>query len=120
MPNASEAFKYILYADDTTLFNTIQISVGAPLDINNQLAKIFDWMAVNKLSLNVKKTKSVVFHAINKDIEELVPDLQLKKIAIERVENFNFLGLILNEHMFWKQHIDTIANKLTKFSGILK
>ena len=59
MPNASEAFKYILYADDTTLFNTIQISVGAPLDINNQLAKISDWLAVNKLSLNVKKTKFV-------------------------------------------------------------
>ena len=119
MPNASEAFKYILYADDTTLFNTIQISVGAPLDINNQLAKIFDWLAVNELSLNVKKTKFVVFHAINKDIEELVPDLQINNIAIERVENFNFLGLILNEHMFWKHHIDTIANKLTKFSGIL-
>ena len=119
MPNASEAFKSILYADDTTLFNTIQISVGAPLDINNQLAKIFDWLVVNKLSLNVKKTKFVVFHAINKDIEELVPDLQINNIAIERVENFNFLGLILNEHMLWKHHIDTIANKLTKFSGIL-
>ena len=119
MPNASEAFKYILYADDTTLFNTIQISVGAPLDINNQLVKIFDWLAVNKLSLNVKKKKIVVFHAINKDIEELVPDLKIDNIAIERVENFNFLGLILNEHMFWKHHIDTIANKLTKFSGIL-
>ena len=119
MPNASEAFKYILYADDTTLFNIIQISVGAPLDINNQLAKIFDWLSVNKLSLNVKKTKFVVFHAINKDIEELVPVLQINNIAIERVENFNFLGLILNEHMFWKHHIDTIANKLTKFSGIL-
>ena len=43
----SEAFKYILYADDTTLFNTIQISVGALLDINNQLAKISDRLAVN-------------------------------------------------------------------------
>ena len=88
MSNASEAFKYILYANDTTLFNTIQISVGASLDINNQLAKIFDGLAVNKLSLNVKKTKLVVFHAINKDIEELVPDLQINNIAIERVENF--------------------------------
>ena len=118
IPNASEAFKYILYADDTTLFNTIQISVGAPLDINSQLAKICDWLEFNKVSLNVKKTKFVVFHAINKDIEELVPELQINNIAIERVENFNFLGLIFNEHMFWKHHIDAIANKLTTFSGI--
>ena len=87
--------------------------------MNNQLAKISDWLAVNKLSLNVKKTKFVVFHAINKDIEELIPELQINNIAIERVENFNFLGLIFNEHMFWKHHIDVIANKLARFSGIL-
>ena len=93
--NASEAFEYISYADDTTLFNTIQISVGALLDINNQLAKISDWLAVNKLSLNVKKTKFIVFHAINKDIAELSPELQINNIAIKRVENFNFLELIL-------------------------
>ena len=91
----------------------------APLDINNQLAKISDWPAVNKLSINVKKTKFVVFHAINKDIEELVPELQINNIAIERVENFNFLGLIFNEHMFWKHPIDIIANKLIRFPGIL-
>ena len=40
-------------------------------------------------------------------------------IIIERVQNFNFLGLLFNEHMFWKPHIDIIANKLMKFSGIL-
>ena len=44
---------------------------------------------------------------------------QINNIAIERVENFNFLGLIFNEHMFWKHHIDVIANKLIRFSGIL-
>ena len=43
-------------------------------------------MAVNKLSLNVRKIKFVVFHAINKDIEELVPELQINSIAIERVK----------------------------------
>ena len=101
IPNASEAFKYILYADDTTLFNTIQISVGAPL-VNNQLAKISDRLVVNKLSLNVKKTKFVVFHAINKDIEELVPELQINNIAIERVENFNFL--VLRVRGVWNKH----------------
>ena len=119
IPNASEAFKYISYADDTTLFNTIQIAVGAPLDINNQLAKIADWLVVNKLSLNIKKTKFVAFHTINNDIQELVPALQINHIAIERVENCNFLGLIFNEHMFWKHRIDVIANILIRFSGIL-
>ena len=88
--------------------------------IFRQLKQCFyDWLAVNKLSLNIKKTKYIVFHAINKDIDGLIPELQINDIIIEIVENFNFLGLIFNEHMFWKHHINTIANKLIKLSGIL-
>ena len=119
IPNANEDFKYILYADDTTLFSTIQVLATDPLDVNNQLTQIYDWLAVNKLSLNIQKTKYIVFHAINKDIDGLIPELQINDIIIERVENFNFLGLIFNEHMYWKHHINTIANKLIKLSGIL-
>ena len=119
IPNANEDFKHILYADDTTLFSTIQVLATTPFDVNNQLTQIYDWLAVNKLSLNIKKTKYIVFHAINKDIDGLIPELKINDIIIERVENFNFLGLIFNEHMFWKHHINTIANKLIKLSGIL-
>ena len=59
----------------------------------------------------------MVFHAINKHIEGSVIPVHIDKIPIERVSNFNFLGLNLNEDMSWKSHIDIIANKITKFSG---
>ena len=49
----------------------------------------------------------------------LIPDIKIDDIFIERVSNFNFLGLTLNENMSWKPHIDIIANKITKFSGVL-
>ena len=66
IPYCTKYFNFILYADDTTLSNTIQIPSMSPLDINDELAKVYDWLAVNTLSLNVKKTKYVIFHAINK------------------------------------------------------
>ena len=119
IPNASTFFKYVLYADDTTLFSTINISAGATHEINNHISKVYDWLTVNKLSLNVKKTKYIVFHAINKNIEGVIPELSINGMIIERVQNFNFLGIFFNEHMFWKTHIDIVANKLIKFSGIL-
>ena len=87
--------KYIFYADDTTLFSTIQVLATAPLDVNNQLTQIYDWLAVNSLSLKIKKTNYIVFHSINKNIDGLILELQMNYIIIERVENFNFLGLIL-------------------------
>ena len=119
IPNCSNYFNFILYADDTTLSNTIQIPSLSPININNELAKVYDWLAVNKLSLNISKTKYVIFHAINKRIEGVIPDLEINGIPLERVQNFNFLGLLLNENMSWKPHIDLLANKLAKCAGVL-
>ena len=119
IPNCTEHFNFILYADDTTLNNTVQIPSLSPVDINNELAIVYDWLAVNKLSLNVSKTKYVIFHAINKRIEGVIPNLEINGIPLERVQNFNFLGLVLNENMSWKPHIDLLANKLAKCAGVL-
>ena len=50
-----------MYADDTTLFCDIN---GNPADehvLNTELCKITDWLSANKLSLNVNKTKCMVF-----------------------------------------------------------
>ena len=65
----SERFHFILYADDTTLtstFCTFTQEVYHDVNhmsylINLELSKISDWLAVNKLSLNVDKTKFIIF-----------------------------------------------------------
>ena len=112
-------FIFILYANDTTLITTINIPSTGSLNINGQLTNVYDWLAVNKLSLNIKKTKYILFHAINKNINNLVAGPKINDICIERVNYFNFLGLYLNENLSWKTHIDIVANNLTKFSGVL-
>ena len=119
IPYCTEYFNFILYGDNTTLSSTIQISLLSPRDLNAELAKVFDWLAVNKLSLNVRKTKYVIFHAINKKIQGVVPNLEINGIPLERVQNFNFLGLLLNENMSRKPHIDLLSNKLAKCAGVL-
>ena len=119
IPYSTKYFNFILYTDDTTLSNTIQIPSMSPLNINDELAKVYDWLAVNKFSLNVKKTKYVIFHAINKKFEDVVPDLEINGIPLERVKSFNFLGLLLNENMSWKPHIDLLSNKLAQCAGVL-
>ena len=43
----------------------------------------------------------------------------MNETEIERVSNFDFLGLTLNEHLSWKTHIDKIANKISRSIGIL-
>ena len=39
--------------------------------------------------------------------------------AIDVVENFNYLGIILDANMSWKSHIAMVRNKLSRINGIL-
>ena len=64
--HASELFNFILYADDTTLNSTLDCH-GTTTDeiessIVNELQKIFKWLDVNRLCLNVAKSKFMLFH----------------------------------------------------------
>ena len=43
----------------------------------------------------------------------------LNNESIERVQNFDFLGIMLNENLSWKSHIHKIANKIARNNGIL-
>ena len=36
------------------------------------------------------------------------------------MKNFNYLGIIINEHMDWKNHIINISTKISKVIGTLK
>ena len=59
----------------------------------------------------------MVFHMPQKRIQ-----LPLPKIAgsdIEFVDNFNFLGIIINKHLNWTSHVDMLTAKLSKTIGIL-
>ena len=38
---------------------------------------------------------------------------------IDRVAQFTFLGMILDENLSWKNHINMISNKLSKINGVL-
>ena len=66
IPHATDYFDFILYADDASHCSKIQAPVTSPIDINDELSGVYNWLAVNKLSLNIKKIKYMIFHPINK------------------------------------------------------
>ena len=121
IPESSSLFEYILYADDTNLISTLNLKISTSAGIiNTELQHIYDWLAVNKLSLNVGKTKFMIFHFTqNKNILKHTPKLLINEIELQRVSQFQFLGLIIDENLTWKCHINYVANKLSKQNGIL-
>ena len=74
---------------------------------------------VNKLSLNVSKTKFMIFHHHQRNIEQIVPDIKINSEKNEKVSEFNFLGLTIDENLSWKSHIQKISNKIARTLGIM-
>ena len=117
----SSLLDFIIYADNTTLSSVInsigndENSIGNTL--NKELDKVVSWLKVNKLSLNIDKTKYMIFYPHQKKVKK--PKLMIENYEIECVDEFNFLGITFDKHMTWKPHIDRIANKLNRTIGIL-
>ena len=63
--NASKLFKMIIYAVDTTLYSILDVFGNyISKKFNLELTKVADWLKLNKLSNNIKKSKFMVFHRI--------------------------------------------------------
>ena len=45
--------------------------------------------------------------------------LQINNCNIERISSINFLGVLLNENLLWKDHIKCAKNKISKNIGAL-
>ena len=85
-------------------------------NINDELSHVHEWLLINKLSVNVSKTKFMIFHHQKRRIDTLKLDSE----PIEHVSEFNFLGLTLDEHLSWKPHVQKVANKTSRTIGILR
>ena len=99
---ASTVFKFITYADDTSLVSTLgSITNGTNNPntehmINTGLHNIVSWLKLNKLTLNINKTKYMIFQMPNKKV--IAPTLTIDGVNIAGVQHVNLLGLILDTH----------------------
>jgi hypothetical protein len=119
LPKATEFFT-LLFADDTTFQLT-----GSNIDdlikrTNSELLKAEQWFAANKLTLNIKKTKYILFK--NKFEHVHYDSVHIGDTPITRVgdnceeKHVRFLGILIDEHMSFEAHIHKLKSKLN--SGI--
>ena len=75
------------------------------------LEKLSIWFKANKLSLNLKKSKFMVFKPRQK---HSICNIQISidNQNIVKLKETNFLGIILDENLNWKSEISHVANKV--------
>ena len=107
----------ILFADDSNLFINGTDVRKIELELNEELRNVASWLKINKLSLNVNKTQYMVFTRKLNKLEDIV--LRVEGQTIERVTETKFSGVIIDEKLTWRNHVNYISTKIAKGIGIL-
>ena len=102
-----------MYADDINIFLKHKSYENLCLEINQQLSNIEKWLNCNKLTPNIKKTFHIVFRRQNTAPAPNSLTPSFKNNCITRKSEANFLGVIFNEFISWKPHMDQILQKTT-------
>ena len=106
-----------MYADDTTIYLNLEYfdQIWVEAETNNELDMVNLWLKLNKLSLNIKKTKLMIFHRKQKKIK----DISIDNVQIEWVNMFLFLRHNAGWQFNKTDHTNMVANKISRVTGVL-
>ena len=107
-----------IFADDTGIFFHCHDSTSLIELAKRSLKHVTEWFSNNKLTLNASKTSFIVFRSSRCRNRNLPDSVTYNNITISRETQVKYLGLILDENLNWKAHIDDLCIKLKRFFPI--
>ena len=78
---------------------------------NQVLARMIEWFSANRLVLNLEKTNILKF--VTNNLPCCALTIGHKDKYIEEVVHLKFLGIQIDNHLNWKNHIDQIIPELS-------
>ena len=114
-----------MYADDTSISFTAKSVNDLNMTLNKELDSLRKWLQGNKLSLNVLKTQAMVIGSrpnLKKISTKLVepPSFTIGGSDVDMVGNVKYLGVQIDRHLAWDEHIQFVRSKVSRAIGFLK
>ena len=109
----SRSSRVYLYAYDTAIFVKGKSIDVINTTLNTELAHVSQWLQSNYLTLNVKKTKSMLIGTHQK-LSRTQSKLNISKRGehLDNVDQFKYLGISLDPSLLWSFHIDKLISKI--------
>jgi hypothetical protein len=106
-----------IFADDTLISASAKTFKEAAEILNRNLKIVSVWLRVNKVKLNVSKTKCLVVTISKNKLTKLSTELTVNPIIIddepiEYVESFKYLGVIIDNHLRFEDHVTYVIRKI--------
>lgn len=116
--------KLVMYADDTTLFNSTERPKANPQQrqqlcdaLNKDLQTISEWGSQWLVAFNSSKTQSVLHSRLKGDGDSL--SLQMSNSNLQEKDTISLLGLTVSSDLSWKSYIQNVSKKAAQRIGSL-
>ena len=110
-----------LFADDTSLFSTVQDITKSTVSLNNDLTKISEWAVQWKMNFNPDPSKQPQESLFSrKTSSKPYPSLNFNENPVHQVLLQKHLGLFLDPKLSFDEHIQCILIKTRKIIGLIK
>lgn len=124
MPLSVSSSNIDMYADDTGLHKTGRNIKDVELNLQQSVDNISHWCRINNMSLNAKKSKSIIVCS-KKQVKNIQPlKISLNNTIIEPVDCHNVLGVLLDNTLSWSSQVKRVCDRLNSqlylFSKISK
>jgi hypothetical protein len=104
-----------LYADDTIIFYHGRSLKELEGVMQSDLSHLANWLRVNKLSLNLKKTSYMLFGSK----KHVCLNISLGNSLIEKTNVTKYLGLLIDSNLSWSHQFDLVKSKVAPVTGVL-
>ena len=106
---ASSDTKMLKFADDTAIQGLMSTSDDSYF---MEIAKFVQWCKVNFLILNVLKTKEIIIDF--RILKDVLPPVTIENQIVEIVQNYKYLGLIIDEKLNWRDNSKILLSRLNQ------
>ena len=107
----------ILFADDTTIYNSSKYPQYLKWCIEEDLKRLNDWFKANKLTLNLEKSQLLIFEPPGKKFDEKIC---FDGIEIKRYNVAKFLGITLDDRFRWDLQFNNVLLKTKRNLHMLR
>lgn len=104
----------VLFADDALIYYIGENANECVQQVNQDLNDLSYWFKMNKLKLNIDKTKGMIINGITESIIKIDND------EIEIVNEIKYLGIIIDNKLKFHKNIDYICRKVAKKIGFMR
>ena len=106
----------VLFADDAVFYVTASTLALCIEKLEILIKDLSEWLKNNKLIPNVTKTKLMMFTPRH---TRILPDVLFNGTKVEWVNEFKYLGVIIDNNLNFSSHTREINKKLCKMQGVI-